>query len=332
MDKEPHVSIIVPTHNRNSIVGACIESLFALSYPADRYEVIIVNDGSTDDTEKTLSAYREKAPCAYRWFTQKNSGISAARNAGIRRAKGEVICFTDDDCVANKNWITELLRGFNKESVGGVGGCVKSVRTGSVYERYSEEAGLLSQKKFRSMNYLVGCNAAYRKSVLDKVGGFDTFLNACEDMDLAIQTQFRGYTLVYAHDAIVCHQHRATLKGLFSQQYRNGMGYMRLHKKYVKDFNPGYNIIIISYRSLRALIKYPFAFFKALPSKDRRYLLEKPLLDLTVMQANLLGILWELLSGREFPGVKVKEKIQFIEDQSINALLLKLQSRMKSSK
>jgi len=328
MSDPPYVSIIVPTYNRCTVIEACIDSLFALSYPRDRYEVIIVNDGSSDDTERVLSACEKKAPCAYKWFSQKNSGISSARNTGINNAIGEIICFTDDDCVVEKDWVTQLLGGFGKDSVGGVGGAVKAEKQSNVYDRYAEEAGLLSQKKFKSMNYLVGCNAAYRKSVLDEVGSFEVFLNACEDLDLAIKSQVMGYTLVYAPEAVVYHLHRTTLKGLFSQQYRNGIGYMRLHKKYVKDFNPGYNIFIISYRSLFDLIKYPFIFLKALPSRDRKYRIIRPLLDLTVMHANLLGMIREILSGRQFLGIKVHEKIPFIEDQSVKALFGKLRTRI----
>jgi cellulose synthase/poly-beta-1,6-N-acetylglucosamine synthase-like glycosyltransferase len=322
------VSIVVPTYNRGEALLTCINSLFALSYPADRYEVVIVNDGSSDDTEKVLRSCEKNAKCAYKWFTQKNAGIAGARNTGIKNSSGEIICFTDDDCVADKNWITELLKGFDKESVGGVGGNVKAEWLSNVYDRYAEDAGLLSQEKFKSMNFLIGCNSAYRKAVLEKIGYYDVFLNACEDLDLSIKTQLSGYTLNYVPEAIIYHIHRASLKGLFSQQYRNGIGFIRLHKKYAQDFNPGYNVVLLSYRLIYALVKYPFRVVYALSSKDRRYYLVKPVLNMVVTYANLLGILREIFFGRKYDGNVVSQKIPFIENQSMRAMLRKIRSKM----
>jgi glycosyltransferase involved in cell wall biosynthesis len=324
MHEGPFVSIVVPTYNRSALLQACIESLFALSYPAGRYEVIIVNDGSTDDTENILGECGKKASCAYRWFTVKNAGIAAARNIGIMNSTGTIICLTDDDCVVEKNWISNLVRGFDRDCVGGVGGMVKAEKLDSYCERYTDDSHLLSQQKFRSMNFLIGCNVGYRKSALEKAGSFDVFFNACEDVDLAIRVQLSGYALGYADDAVVYHMHRRTLKGLFSQQYRNGIGYMRLHKKYTRDFNPDYKVITLTYRLLFAVLLYPYRALRAIFSNDRGYLLVRPLLSMTVTLAFLLGILRDLLFGRGYNGKKIFNKTPFIEDESMNALVRKI--------
>ena len=109
MREAPMVSVVIPTYNRKDMLKECLESLFNQTYPKERYEIIVVNDGSTDGTEEVLNEYAKKAPCAFKWFTQQNKGPCVARNLGVKNARGEIICFIDDDCVAEKKWIENLI-------------------------------------------------------------------------------------------------------------------------------------------------------------------------------------------------------------------------------
>jgi cellulose synthase/poly-beta-1,6-N-acetylglucosamine synthase-like glycosyltransferase len=308
----PFVTVVVPTHNRRESLRECLDSVFQQIYPADMFEVLVVDDGSSDKTKEFLEDYVRTNP-HLRFFSQINKGPSSSRNLGIENSLGEIVCFTDDDCLVDKDWLSNLVRGFDNETVGGV-------------QKYVEDSRLLNQEKFKSTNLLITGNVAYRKKVLMEAGGFDIYLNACEDLDLSIKVQMLGYGLKYVGDAIVYHRYKPSLYVLFRQQYRNALGFARLHKKYARDFYPGYNLLIYSYRISVKLVTYPLVLASALFGMrgKRGYALMKPLLDLLILFAFVLGMIVEPLFGGEYRGVKIKEKVSFLEDQSIKALFRKV--------
>jgi len=124
-----------------------------------------LNDGSTDGTEGVLDEYTKKAPYAFKWFTQQNKGPSAARNLGIKNARGEIICFTDDDCIADKRWLEELVKEFTDEGIGGVGGRILAYNPRRIVEEYAK-MDQESAIKNVFLPFLITCNAAYRRDVL----------------------------------------------------------------------------------------------------------------------------------------------------------------------
>ena len=105
----PFVSVVVPTYNRWAQLRDCMKSLIRQTYPSERYEIIVVDDGSKDRTKQTVQEFK-----SIKYIYQDNKGPSAARNAGIKIAKGEIIAFIDDDCTANKSWIENFARVFGK--------------------------------------------------------------------------------------------------------------------------------------------------------------------------------------------------------------------------
>lgn len=321
MREEPFVTVVVPTYNRKEMLKECLNSLFSQTYPKDRYEIVVVNDGSTDGTEKVLEEYAGKAPCKLKRFNQKNQGVSSAMNTGIKNSEGKIIYFTGDDCIADKNWIKNLADSFSDERVGGVGGKVIAYKLEKLVEKYSEKTGLLNQKKFKSMNTIITGNAAYRKAILQELGGFDSNLKACEDVDTSIMVQLKGYKIRYVPQAIVKHRHVDNLRSLFRQQYRNGIANARLNKKYTLDFKPSYNLVLITLKIFHRVITYPLRILKAPFVKDKRYHLAEPLLDISVFSAHFLGILNETLFGKPYIGRKYNKKLEFIGEQSINKLL-----------
>ena len=117
------VSIIVPTYNRIDSLIETINSIEQNDYPRKKFEIIIVDDCSTDDTKKKIKKISKAYGNIKYLKTEKNSGPAAARNLGIKHSKGEYIFFTDDDCIVPKNWIKSYLKIFkNNPSVGGIGG------------------------------------------------------------------------------------------------------------------------------------------------------------------------------------------------------------------
>ena len=102
----PLVSVIVPVYNRGEAIGKCIKSLLAQEYPKKKLEIIIVDNNSNDKTKDTIKKYPVK------YLLEKEKGSYAARNKGIEHAKGEIIAFTDSDCIADKQWVSCLAEGF----------------------------------------------------------------------------------------------------------------------------------------------------------------------------------------------------------------------------
>ena len=313
MNKQPVVSVVVPTYNRKELLEGCIDSLLKQSYP--KYEIIVVDDGSTDGTKKLLEKYSKKNP-NLKFFTQENKGSYAARNLGIKNSKGEIICFTDDDCIADKDWIKNLIEGYTDDSVGGVGGKIASYSPQTLLERYSGVIDLLNQEEYTKVFFMTA-NASYRRSVLKRVKGFDIYFRNGGDVDIGIRVILSGYDLAYNPRAIVYHKHRATLKGLIKQKYFHGRGYSCLHKKYTKNFNPKKQILFLSSKLLQGIVLYPLMILKSFFVQDKIFYLTKRLLDILLLLSFSIGVVDESLFGRKYLGQTIDQKIKFIEKANI---------------
>ena len=106
------VSVVIPTYNRKERLKDTLESLFHQTIPKDQYEIIVVDDGSSDGTEELVQVMIKTSPCSLRYFKQKNQGQAAARNLGIKNAVAEIIGFTDDDCIVDAGWIQKAADYF----------------------------------------------------------------------------------------------------------------------------------------------------------------------------------------------------------------------------
>ena len=330
----PTVSVVVPTFNRGARLSRCLDSLVNQTYPKDRYNIIIVNDGSHDTTEDVLREYEKKATCGFIWITQENQGIAGATNTGIARSNADVICFTGDDCIAESDWITHLIRGFTDDSVGAVGGRIESYQPLTSLQRYVEDSGILNQKRFMLHNKLLSGNAAYRRRILADIHGFDNLLVACVDADVSIKTQLLGYKLQYVPDAVVYHDHPDTLKGLWYRSFRNGKGLVQLHKKYGIHYNLAYNTTIFLFRIIRTVVLYPFTLASAVLSGKERYLMIRPFFEIIRSVGLTLGIVRETLWGEEYKGDIISSRvdfIEFLEDKPLFSLWEKVRKKITRS-
>ena len=330
MDEKQLISVVIPTHNRKSSLKDCLDSVLSQYYPSGEYEVIVVDDGSTDGTKRFLKEFT-KTNSNVKFFSQPNRGPSAARNLGIEKSSGGIICFIDDDCIPEKDWLKNLVKGFDCEKVGGVGGKIITNKPSTLTQRYVEESGILNQEGFGSRKLLITGNVAYKRDALIKSGGFDTSLNACEDIDLSIRVQLLGYGIKYVDNAIVYHEYRPSIIGLYRQQYRNAKGYARLNKKYPMYFSPLYNLISYSYRLVGKIISYPFFLLSTLlrKGKDKKYYAIKPLLDALVLTAFVIGMITEPLLGKKYSRWEKEGKISFLKEQSFKTFLNKLFDKNK---
>ena len=195
------ISIIMPTHNKVRDVTTCLTEVFDQIAPRKNVEVVVVNDGSRDETPQVLDALAAKHP-EMRVINLAGGGPARARNAGIASARGDLVVMLDDDVVPLSGWLDALLFPFRDAEVIGVEGRVIPVG--------GEEWGPLGMAPRNSGGgvYLT-CNIAFRRGVLLEFGGFDEGFPypAFEDTDLAMQALQRG-SIAWAPNAIVEHPRR----------------------------------------------------------------------------------------------------------------------------
>jgi O-antigen biosynthesis protein len=229
----PPVSVVVCTHNGESTLDECLARLDALTYPD--YEVIVVNDGSSDASAEIARRHRAQL------VETDHRGLGNARNEGIRAARGEVVAFLDDDAYPDPDWLhylAALLRGNGHAGVGGpnippdddglLAECVAAAPGGPIHVLVSD----------REAEHVPGCNMAFRKDLLEEVGGFDErFEVAGDDVDLCWRLQKAGRTLGFSAGAVVMHRRRDSIRRYLRQQFGYGKSEALLERKWPTHYN-----------------------------------------------------------------------------------------------
>jgi cellulose synthase/poly-beta-1,6-N-acetylglucosamine synthase-like glycosyltransferase len=222
---KPSVSVVIPAYNSADTIAETVQACLNQDYPA--VEVIIIDDGSTDDTGKIVRQY------PVRYARQENSGPAAARNTGWKQAHGEIICFTDSDCVPEPTWVSKLVSMLADERVGGAGGSYsirnpQNLLAACVHEEITQRHLCIP----RQVDYLGGFNVCYRRTVLEAVGGFDQGYRtaSAEDNDLSYRVKKQGYELLFDADARVAHLYPTRLIRYLRRQAEHGYWTMRLYR------------------------------------------------------------------------------------------------------
>jgi glycosyltransferase involved in cell wall biosynthesis len=205
----PMVSVVIPTRNRAVTLADTLAALVAQDYPADRLEVIVVDNDSVDDTEAVVRRAGAGAPIAVRYFRKDDRGPAAARNFGVARARGEVIAFTDSDCTMDPTWVERGVRRI------AAGAALVAGPVVPVVDPRRVPSFFYHQTDHRRPNLLFPtANVMYRRAVLDAVGDFDERFGTYpwgtpiggEDIDLAWRARRAGYAAAWADDAPVYHE------------------------------------------------------------------------------------------------------------------------------
>ncbi len=196
----PNFSVVIPTHNRKESLVRCLASLAGQSFPVSDFEVIVVDDGSTDGTQVALE--NQKWGFHLTYLVQQNSGPSVARNFGVNHARGETIAFTEDDIEVHPDWLTRAASYFQDASLGLLEGRTVYAGTGKDVRRFEH----LPRHGF------IPCNLFIRRDVIHRLGGYDpafydpkTKLYFREDADLGFQILESGVTTTIATDVVVEH-------------------------------------------------------------------------------------------------------------------------------
>ena len=234
---DPVVSVIVAVRNGQGRISACIESLLALDYPA--YEILVVDDNSQDDTAVIAGRY---APRVRLIVNESQMGPAESRNRGCRAARGDMAAFIDGDCIADRNWLQELARGFRGNDAAGVGGAqdvpVDETGFGRKVSAFLKTAGFISDyvkhdsRTIIRVSHNPSCNVMYKKDVLMKEGGFLKGLWPGEDVELDYRLGKKGYRLYFNSQARVSHYRADTVVKFGKMMWRYGWAQGFLVRRY----------------------------------------------------------------------------------------------------
>jgi GT2 family glycosyltransferase len=229
----PRISVVVCTYNGARTLAECLESLKRLQYPD--YEVIVVDDGSTDATTQIARA------SGFRVVDEGRQGLSGARNSGMRAATGEIIAYIDDDAHADPHWLSHLATTFRHTRHVALGGpnlpppgdgpiaaCVSNSPGNPVHVLLTDDEA----------EHVPGCNLAVRRANLLAIGGFDPrFDRAGDDVDVCWRLRDRGWTLGYSPAAVVWHHRRGSIRAFWRQQFHYGAAEAQLEAKFPERYN-----------------------------------------------------------------------------------------------
>lgn len=203
------ISVVIPAYNEENRIAGCLKSVFATKYPD--LEVIVVDDHSKDKTVEVASRY------AVRLIRRSTrGGISAARNEGIRIARGEIIAFLDADCIVDSDWLTLLASDFTDDKIAGVGGVIRPSRPEVIanYRSFKEREKYTEANGPVEASYLPGGNSSYRAHALQEVGGFDPAFaqpRGHEAFELGRRLRKKGYRLIGEPKVLVSHMSENSL-------------------------------------------------------------------------------------------------------------------------
>jgi GT2 family glycosyltransferase len=233
LPETPRVSVVVCSYNGSRTLGQCLRSLETLDYPD--YEVIVVDDGSTDHTRAVLAEHP-----TVRAIHQANRGLSAARNVGLQEATGSIVAYTDADCYADPQWLTHLVYQLAHTSAAGVGGPNLAPEDGRLAACVAAAPGqpMHVLESDQVAEHIPGCNMAFRREALLAVNGFDpVYRKAGDDVDLCWRLQQAGYWITFAPGAFVWHHRRQTPRAYLRQQAGYGEAEALLRFKHPDRFN-----------------------------------------------------------------------------------------------
>ena len=230
----PVVSIVIPVYNRPLEIQECLASLLALDYPADKVEVIVVDDASRDHTAAVVRRFNVRL-----MIQPHNRGQSAARNLGVGVARGEIIAFLDSDCIARPEWLRELVPYFQDSRVALVGGRVDVYYRQKQLDRYEEVCSALNMgvepvmgRGENSVFYVPTCNMLVRKEAYQQVGGLDESLRVGEDVDLCWRLMAVKHHLFYIPRGQVLHKHRNCFLPAFLRRFDYGTSEAVLYARF----------------------------------------------------------------------------------------------------
>jgi glycosyltransferase involved in cell wall biosynthesis len=232
MAQRPWISVIIPAYNAEDTIDQCLAALARQTTPRERYEIIVVDDGSSDEARA-----RVKARAGVRLLTQVHAGPAAARNLGAEHARGEVVLFTDSDCEPTPDWIERMVTPFCDGEVVGVKGAYltrqREIVARFVQMEYEDKYDRMARERY--IDFVDTYSAGYRRAVFVANGGFDpSFPEASvEDQEFSFRLAAQGYKMAFVPEALVYHWgHARNLWAYWRRKLRIGYWKVVVHRRY----------------------------------------------------------------------------------------------------
>jgi len=238
--KKPLVSVVIPAYNEENYIANCLKSVLAQDFPKKDYEVIVVNNNSTDNTANLVKKYFPQV----KLITEKKQGVVFARIKGVAEAKGEIIAFTDADTLLPSDWLKKITHAFSHPQIVGVGGHIKLFPPTPLTHFIQFTANL----SFSLFKTFPGSNMAFLKKAYLVCGGFSPKINIAEDVYLASKLKKIGRIKILPDNKILTSSRRSNL-----------FNYLPFELKY-----------LATVLSILILKKEQFLYFK--PIRDRGFL------------------------------------------------------------
>lgn len=333
------ISVIIPALNSASTIEECLEAVTSQKNLDVDYEVIVVDDGSADNTAQLVSRFNVKL------IQQAHAGAGAARNRGVQESNGDIIAFTDADCVVDAEWLHCLTKPFEDKDVVGVRGTYRTKQS-SLVARFVQ---LEYEHKYRrpsmqgQIDFIDTYSAAYRRDIFLQNEGFDPTYQRLEDQEFSFRLARKGYKMVYEPTAIVYHYHNTSVKDYFYRKYL--IGYWKVHilknlpeKTFKDSHTPGsqrIQIVLLGLIGLSALFSIFYSqfiwlflislilfyssglsFLSYIARRDRKVLTISPVLLLIRAISQSLGIAFGIVFPPRYqprPSTALKSSARFVK-------------------
>jgi glycosyltransferase involved in cell wall biosynthesis len=232
------LSVVIPALNSASTISYTLSSIFSNEFPREYFEVLVIDNGSSDETVEVA----KKFPARTYYCSKK--GIGPPRNLGIKMAKGDIVCFTDSDCIVEKDWLEKIFNFFEQNSeADGVGGpvfpypCSQNKIQKLTGEIFVEDQGYPKEvKKVQfgsSYGIIFGSNSAYKREALMSAGGYSE--PGGSNLELAWRLASNGRNLFFNPNMKVYHIFPSDLRSIFKQQFRWGAQSTHMRRMYFVD-------------------------------------------------------------------------------------------------
>jgi cellulose synthase/poly-beta-1,6-N-acetylglucosamine synthase-like glycosyltransferase len=310
-EKQIEITVVVPAYNAESTLGFCLEALSHQTVSAERYEVIVVDDGSSDQTSKVAGRFD------VRYLFQKNRGPASARNLGADAAAGSLILFTDSDCVPCQDWLEEMVRPFVDSNVIAVKGGYKTRQT-EIVARFAQmefEDRYDMLRKSASIDMIDTYSAAFRKAVFKRMGGFDgRFPKANnEDTELSYRLAAAGCKMVFNPKAVVFHTHPSTLAKYLRIKFWRGYWRMIVYRRYPKKaLKDSYTPNVLKIQTMLMAMSFPLCLLAAfIPAFLRPALLLWSILLISTLPFSIKTYKKDKTAGMLSPGIILLRSLVF---------------------
>lgn len=239
LDGRPAVSIIVPVYNDPQGVRTTLESLMNQSVPRTAFEVIVVDNGSSDRTHSVVARFADRFDNVRLKVKSEVQGSYAARNRGIRAARGAVLAFVDADMSVDPDWLRRAVTAMETTDAHYLACAVELYppeSDESLAGKYNRLTDLQVGRFVRRMRFAPTCSLFVRKSLLEEVGRFDPRFRSSGDLEFGHRVDDAGRTMYYASEIRMYHPARTTLHALLKKSFRIGRGKVQLHRYYPERY------------------------------------------------------------------------------------------------